>query len=134
MAGSRSSNQSVQRRRREAERRQKAEAKRQRRLERGQKSAPAALSEGEHKEEPLREAPLPLSRGPGVEPASLPATAVVPEQARLRWILRALNDSARLMRPGERELLATAAECLEGEGVLSSQQRQQLEKLYREHG
>lgn len=121
----------MQRQRREAERRQKAEVKRQRRLERGQKPAPAALSEGERKEEPLREAPLPLSRGPGVEPASLPANAIAPEQARLRWILRALSDSAQLT-PGERALLATAAERLEGEGVLSAQQRKQLEKLYRE--
>ena len=133
MAGSRSSNQSSQRRRREAERRQKAEAKRQRRLEKGQKSAPAALPEAEHTEEPLREAPLPLSQGPAVEPANLPAEAVVPEQARLRWVLKALNDSAELT-PGERELLATAAQYLEGQGVLSARQRKQLEKLYREHG
>jgi hypothetical protein len=68
-----------------------------------------------------------------VEPASLPATAVVPEQARLRWVLKALNDSAELT-PGERELLATAAQSLEGQGVLSAPQRKQLEKLYRERG
>ena len=123
----------MQRQRREAERRQKAEVKRQRRLERGQKPAPAVLSEGEHKEGPLREAPFPLSRGSDVEPASLPANAAVSEQARLRWILRALSDSVQLT-PGERELLATAAERLEGEGVLSALQRKQLEKLYRKHG
>ncbi len=124
----------MQRRRREAERRQKAEAKRQRRLERGQKSAPAALSEGERKEEPLREAPpSSLSRSRCGAPANLLAKAVIPEQARLRWILRALNDSAEL-RPGERELLATAAQSLEGQGVLSARQRKQLEKLYRECG
>ena len=134
MASGRNSNQHMQRRRRKAERRQKAEAKRQRRLERGQKSAPAALSEGERKEEPLREAPLPLSRGSDVEPRRIfSPKAVIPEQARLRWILRALNDSAEL-RPGERELLATAVECLEGQGVLSSQQRKQPKKLYRERG
>lgn len=124
----------MQRQRREAERRQKAEVKRQRRLERKQKPPPAALSEGERKEESLREAPLPLSPGPGGEPESLHANAVVPEQqARLRWILKALSDSAQLT-PGERELLATGAECLEGEGMLSARQRKQLEKLYREHG
>jgi hypothetical protein len=123
----------MQRQRREAERRQKAETKRQRRLDKGQKSTPAVLSEGERKEEPLREVPLPLSRGPGVEPASLPANTVVPEQARLRWILRALSDSAELT-PSERESLAIAAKCLAGEGVLSAQQRKQLEKLYRERG
>ena len=123
----------MQRQRQEAARRQKAEVRRQRRLERRQKPTPAALSEGERKEEPLRAVPLPLSLGPGVEPASLPANAVVPEQARLRWILRALNDSAQLTL-GERELLATAAERLEGEGILSARQQKQLEKLYREHG
>jgi len=121
----------MQRQRQEAERRQKAEAKRQRRLERRQKPTPATLSEGERKAEPLREAPLPLSPGPSVEPASLHANAVVPEQARLRWILKALSDSAQLT-PGERELLATAAECLEGEGMVSARQQKQLEKLYRE--
>ncbi len=133
MAGGRNSNQHMQRRRREAERRRKAEAKRQRRLERGQKSTPAALAEGERKEEPLRDAPLPLSRGPDVKPANLPAKTVILEQARLRWILKALNDSVELTL-GEGELLATAAECLEGRGVLSSQQRKQLEKFYRERG
>ena len=123
----------AQSKRREAERRQKAEVKRQHRLERRQKSTPSPLSEVEHKEEPLKEAPVALSRTPGVEPANLPAKAVDPEQARVRWILRALSDSAGLAS-GERELLATAAQRLEGEGVLSAQQRKQLEKLYREHG
>jgi hypothetical protein len=133
MAGGRSSNQHIQRQRREAERRRKAEVKRQRRLEKGPKSAPGDLLEAEHKEESPREAPLPLSQGPGVEPTNPPANTVAPEQARLRWILKALNDSAGLT-PGEGELLATAAEYLEGKGVLRAPQRKQLEKLYRERG
>lgn len=68
-----------------------------------------------------------------MKPANLPAKTVILEQARLRWILKALNDSVELTL-GEGELLATAAECLEGRGVLSSQQRKQLEKFYRERG
>ncbi len=123
----------AQSKRREAERRQKAEVKRQLRLDRRQKSTPATLSEGEHKEEPLREAPVALSGTPGVEPANLAAEAVDPEQARVRWILRALSNSAGLT-PGERELLATAAQSLEGEGVLGALKRKQLEKLYRQRG